>query len=166
MAHRPSSVPAIPPRGASAAAGSHYSMPAAGRAPPSSAAAAPAPGYAPYAPPSTTTAAGAPPPSDLEANYDQQQQPPAEFKQLYAEVPMIRKAALVLALAAAGAFLLGLLLIIVPFIGWAWTLLLWVLAVVLAIAGGFCWVAPEAYKSMFSAEKRTQLEMALMTNES
>jgi len=153
-------------------------MPAAGRAPPSSAAAAPAPGYAPYAPPSTTTAAGAPPPSDLEANYDQQQQPPAEsarakverkvreFKQLYAEVPMIRKAALVLALAAAGAFLLGLLLIIVPFIGWAWTLLLWVLAVVLAIAGGFCWVAPEAYKSMFSAEKRTQLEMALMTNES
>ena len=79
---------------------------------------------------------------------------------------MIRKAALVLALAAAGAFLLGLLLIIVPFIGWAWTLLLWVLAVVLAIAGGFCWVAPEAYKSMFSAEKRTQLEMALMTNES
>jgi hypothetical protein len=141
--------------------------------PPSTTTTTSAPGVAPYPTPAPSSTLSGTSDVDIEANaqapneslrakYDRKMR---EAKQIYKEAPQIRKIAMLLAMVSASCFALGLLLIIIPFIGWAWTILLWMLALVFIIAGAFCWVAPEAYKSMVSTEKRSQLEMVLLTNE-
>jgi hypothetical protein len=86
------------------------------------------------------------------------------MRRKFRELEISKKVAVVFGAVSVGAFLLGFLCMLLPFMVWAWTVLFWIFSIVFGLAAAFAWLFKDVYKSLLPAEQKGQLNMVMMAS--